>query len=387
MVLSFYYPPDLSAGSFRAAAFVRLLADALPSGSQVDVLTTMPNRYHSYKANALDEETVKNVHIRRFNVLSHKSGMADQSRAYFGFTWKVLRAVRGQRYDLVYATSSRLFTGFLGAICARQQKTSLYLDIRDIFVDTIQDILPKPVVNLLLPFLNVIEGFTIRSAKRVNLVSGGFLRYFEERYSKQQFVVFPNGIDDEFLDVDFSQCMKANNKGRRIILYAGNIGEGQGLERIVPHLAERLKDRWCLRLIGDGGMSGKLEANIKELGLDNVELLNPVSREQLIVQYRCADVLFLHLNDYQAFHKVLPSKLFEYAATGKPILAGVAGYAEHFINSEIFNAQTFPPCDAVQGEIALARLSLEYTERKDFIARYQRRFIIDKLVRDVLSVV
>jgi len=31
-----------------------------------------------------------------------------------------------------------------------------------------------------------------------------------------------------------------------------------------------------------------------------------------------ADVLFLHLNAYKAFEKVLPSKIFEYAATGRP---------------------------------------------------------------------
>ena len=46
------------------------------------------------------------------------------------------------------------------------------------------------------------------------------------------------------------------------------------------------------------------------------------------------DVLFLHLNDYSAFRKVIPSKIFEYAATGKPIVAGVSGYAAEFLRHE-----------------------------------------------------
>ncbi len=45
-----------------------------------------------------------------------------------------------------------------------------------------------------------------------------------------------------------------------------------------------------------------------------------------------SDILFVHLNDLEAFHKVLPSKLFEYAATAEArglrcIIAGAGGAA------------------------------------------------------------
>ena len=46
-------------------------------------------------------------------------------------------------------------------------------------------------------------------------------------------------------------------------------------------------------------------------------------------------ILFIHLNAYPAFEKVLPSKIFEYAATGKPILAGVSGYSADFIRNNL----------------------------------------------------
>ena len=72
-------------------------------------------------------------------------------------------------------------------------------------------------------------------------------------------------------------------------------------------------------------------------------LLQPVKRDELIEIYQSADVLFLHLNDFDAFKKVLPSKIFEYAATGKPIWAGVAGYAAEFITSKIENSAVFFP--------------------------------------------
>ena len=70
-----------------------------------------------------------------------------------------------------------------------------------------------------------------------------------------------------------------------------------------------------------------------------------MKRDELIKIYQSADILFLHLNDYDAFKKVLPSKLFEYGALGKPIWAGVAGHAAEFIKENITNAAVFSPCN------------------------------------------
>ena len=50
--------------------------------------------------------------------------------------------------------------------------------------------------------------------------------------------------------------------------------------------------------------------SVEHLSMSNVEILNPVARDALMDVYRQADVLFLHLNAYKVFHKVLPSKIF-----------------------------------------------------------------------------
>ncbi len=89
-------------------------------------------------------------------------------------------------------------------------------------------------------------------------------------------------------------------------------------------------------------------------------------RAALLDVYRDAHVLFLHLGRLPAFEKVLPSKLFEYAALGKPVLAGVAGYAARFIRDEITNATVFAPGD-VQGAVrAFDALQLVNRARPEF---------------------
>ena len=55
---------------------------------------------------------------------------------------------------------------------------------------------------------------------------------------------------------------------------------------------------------------------------------------------------------------MLPSKLFEYAALGKPIWAGVAGFTASFVTSEITNAAVFHPCNAEDALRAFERLQL-----------------------------
>jgi len=382
LVLSFYFEPDLSAGSFRNSTLVQALSEKLTADDEVVVITTIPNRYQSFLVSAPRNESAGNVRIYRIPLSTHKSGIIDQSLAFTSYARGVFQVTQNQSYDLVYASSSRLMTAFLGTIVARRKRIPLYLDIRDIFTETIRDSYPRSSVRLLLPLFKHIEIFSIRSAARVNLVSPGFMEYFRKIDTAKSFCVFTNGIDlidDGCSDEQFS------HSDYKEILYAGNIGEGQGLHRIIPNIASRLAPSWRIRIIGDGARRSLLEKAIS--GLDNVILVKPVPRHELYKYYQNASVLFIHLNDYSVFEKVIPSKLFEYAASEKPILAGVQGVTATFIRDNIENAAIFLPCNADGFFKALETLRLENTPRRDFCERYQRSYITGEMVADILGLV
>jgi glycosyltransferase involved in cell wall biosynthesis len=170
------------------------------------------------------------------------------------------------------------------------------------------------------------------------------------------------------------------------VVYAGNIGEGQGLHLILPRLASRLADRVEFTVIGDGGRRSQLKQSLATAHVRNVTLLPPVSRLALIEEYRKADVLFLHLNDYDAFRKVLPSKIFEYAALGKPIWAGIAGYSAGFVVEEVRNASVFTPCDVDGAVESFDRLELRDMPRPEFITKFRRSNIMNQMAADLLRV-
>lgn len=344
----------------------------------------MPNRYASYNIDAPEYEEDGNLRVHRIPLPDHASGMVDQSKAFLVFARKTLRIARRNDYDMVYASSSRLMTAVLGSWVSRRKKIPLYLDIRDIFVDTINDVLPGKLTRSLIPVFSMLERFAIQRAKVVNLVSGGFYSYFKQRYPNQKYVCYTNGIDNDFLNV-VPGPVQESSADIVTLLYAGNIGEGQGLHRIVPHLASELGDGYFIKIIGDGGRRRELEEAIKTAGVNNVSLAPPVPRDTLLQEYAQSDILFMHLNDYDAFKKVLPSKVFEYGAMGKPILAGVSGYAAQFISDEVSNAVVFSPCDAKGAVAALQTLQLKTVMRDSFVDKFSRAHIMDQMADDVIA--
>jgi Glycosyl transferase 4-like domain/Glycosyl transferases group 1 len=384
LVLSFYFRPDLSAGSFRASTLVDALLESLPAGASIDVITTAPNRYISYTREFREVETQGPLTIRRIALPVHRSDLWGQSRAFLHFARCANRRAANISYDIVFATSSRLMTAALGAWIARRAGARLYLDIRDIFVDTIGDIFRR-IGGVLRRPLSALERWTMRRADRINLVSRGFENYFRSRYPDRSYSWFTNGIDEEFLRADWSIHRVRDAQQPLRVVYAGNIGEGQGLQSILPQLALKLGRRVQFSVIGDGGRRELLLDMLRQSGAQNVEVLPPISRSALLEAYANADILFLHLNAHAAFEKVLPSKIFEYAATGKPIWAGVAGYAAHFISAEVSNAAVFAPCDVSQAMEKLESLILKDEPRRNFTERYARRNIAKAMADDILE--
>ncbi len=384
LYLTYYFRPDLCAGSFRNSSLFEAVLNQIGENDFVHVITTIPNRYGSYSVEGLKEETGKNYRIDRLTVPMHASGMAEQAKAFRAYYNGAMKLINGEHYDMVFASSSRLFTAYLGKKCAVKNHCPLYLDIRDIFVDTMKDIFKdKKFIQIPAVWaLGFIERYTFKNANHINLISGGFRSYFE-KYKKPTYTEYTNGIDDVFIEAGKEPSV---DKGKPyIITYAGNMGSGQGLEKIVPEAAKKLGPDYKFRLIGDGGTRKLLEAKLKELNVDNVELLNPVARKELIEYYKDSTFLFFHLNDLEAFKKVMPSKMFEYGAFDKPIIAGVGGFAAQFVEKNIPNHILFKPTDVDDFVRQMKTYQIKFERRDEFIQNFSRKSIDEKLAASIVG--
>ena len=113
--------------------------------------------------------------------------------------------------------------------------------------------------------------------------------------------------------------------------------------------------------------------------------VNLLYLEELLEIYRDSDFLFLHLNDYDAFKKVLPSKIFELATYDKPIIAGVGGYANKFISENVSNTILFNPCDVAEMVSGLQNYNYVNEKRECFISKFSRANINRDMAKSILN--
>ncbi len=387
LVLSFNFQPDLCAGSFRSTALVKVLQTKIALTDSIEVLTTTPNRYHSFNNQAPVFEQKDNLIIRRIPLPAHKNSIFGQIFAFTFYAKSVLKYTKKYDYTLIYASSSRLFTALLGAIIARRKPTLLFLDIRDIFSEAVLEAFQNPVFKFLMKvflvtILKMTEKFSVNTAQHLNLVSEAFADNF--KYFKGKISFFTNGIDEVFLKHSFQLTIQNQPQ---IITYAGNIGNGQGLEKIIPAAAKALEGKYIFNIIGDGNTKALLEEKLRILNVNNVNLFKPVSQEMLINFYQKSDFLFLHLNDAKAFEKVLPSKIFEYGASNKTIIAGVSGFARNFIEKNVKNVILFKPCDVGNLLEKLENHRFSTVNRSDFIEKFNRKALMDEMAKIILAMI
>lgn len=104
-------------------------------------------------------------------------------------------------------------------------------------------------------------------------------------------------------------------EGKKVILYAGNLGEKQGLESIIE-VAERTQgENYVFLIVGQGGGKDKLVKHAAEKGLKNV-VFKPLQPYELLPALLCLADCHLVIQKRGAADAVLPSKLTNILAIG-----------------------------------------------------------------------
>lgn len=386
LILSLHFVPDISAGAFRVKALLDELQTTYAADVFVDLITTTPNRYEESSKVVEDSIKASNINVNRISVPHTVNGILGNIIVWLIYAFYAYRITRNQNYKIVFATSSKLMTAYLGYRISKRNKSKLFLDIRDLFPDTIAS-LKITRFSVIHKIISYTEKITFRHASVVNIVSDGFRNYVSKFVSGDKIRCYTNGVDEVFLNYDFKQ-RKQPNGSKRTLLYIGNIGEGQGLEEILPHLLPMLPEHINVRVIGSGNNVQMLKNRVSEFQ-HKISIEGPMPREKICQEYAKADFLFLHLRNVSAFEKVLPSKIFEYGSTGKPILAGVNGYSAKFIKNNLQGVEVFEPHNSEDAIIKLSSLDSgpSFYNRTNFKIKFSRKKIIKGICTELLRLI
>ena len=168
------------------------------------------------------------------------------------------------------------------------------------------------------------------------------------------------------------------------IVFAGNLGDAQGLDLMVDAALE-LKDspiRWYL--VGDGRARARLEQKVLDCGVsEQVTFVGRVSEAEADRHVHFADCAYLSFKDNKIFNMTLPAKLQTYLACGTPILAAAGGESARLVGDNGIGFVCPPKLEAlVQTASKAAAMSRQDRSAMGQAAReyYEAHFTQDTLV-------
>ncbi len=174
-----------------------------------------------------------------------------------------------------------------------------------------------------------------RLADRVLLDTRSHAEFFRETFGlpAEKFWVLPIGADDRVFRPDRG----ASRNGRPYtVLHFGRYIPLHGLETVV-RAARLLEDRGAacrFLMVGDGEERARIEILARQLRLRSVEFRAPETPERLARTMREADLCLGIFGETGKASRVIPNKVYEAMAAGKPVITGDSPAARELLTNE-----------------------------------------------------
>lgn len=331
--VSQWYDPEVGSAAIPGA-IVRALG---ARGHEVEVVTGFPNYptgdiYEGYKVRPYVKERLRGVTVHRVALYaSHDDSAVRRILNFLSFmvSASTLGAWKARRADaaLVYSTPGTV--GAAGWVLAKLFRTPFVLYIQDVWPDTVTatGMLPsrlvRPVEWVLHRFCNAVY----RAASHVAVISPGMKELLVARgVPEDKVLIVFNWIDEDV----FRPLEPGDRSGRPFeVMYAGNLGDVQGLDTAVHALARARQDAdVTLRLIGHGVAEQSLRQLAADLGVGaHVSFEGTRTLEKMSEVLADADVQLVCLKDDPLFHLTMPSKIQANLAAGRPLITSAPGDA------------------------------------------------------------
>jgi len=287
-------------------------------------------------------------------------------------------------------TLRQFFCGWAGVFVSWLKRVPFVLEIRDIWpesIETVGAIRNRPVLRA----LEWLERRMYRAADHIVAVGEGYrAKILEKADVADRISVITNGVDLKFFrpgkpDPKFLHIWDL--EGKFVCSYVGTIGMAHGLE-VVIEAAKVLKAKgrrdisFCL--VGDGADRKRLEAMAQEADVEDLVVFTGRQPKDEVPRILASSgACLIHLRKCELFGTVLPSKIFETMATGRPIIMGVDGEARRIVTEAGAGVAMEP--DSAESLVAAVE---HLADDPRFAARHgraARQYVAQHYNRDVLA--
>lgn len=338
--LTQWYPPE--PGTVVPWAIAQGLRDL---GHEVDVVTGFPNYptgvlMDGYRVRPYQREVddAGNTVHRAPLWPNHDSRAVPRMANYLSFSLGASAVVRAKvpTPDVWLVYSSPATTAIPALRMQRRHRAPVFLLIQDLWPDSVtgSGFVDGRAGRAIDAALTTFCDATYRSAAGIGVISPGMRGMLTDRgVPDAKIHDTPNWVDDDHLlpDVLPSEAERAalGLPRGRLWMYAGNLGELQGLDPLVEAFARRPEAK--LALVGDGVARARLEALAARLGATNVSFLGSVPTAEVGRYIAASDVQVVSLQDTELLRVTMPSKVQGSLAAARPVLVHAAGDAADLV--------------------------------------------------------
>jgi glycosyltransferase involved in cell wall biosynthesis len=228
------------------------------------------------------------------------------------------------KWDGVVWYSPTIFLGPVVRYLTKVSKCRGYLIVRDIFPDWAVDM---GLISKGLPYrvLKLFENYQYSIADVIGVQAKGNLPYFSKWNMKRntKVEVLNNWLAHTGAKPSSITVKDTSLAGRKIFIYAGNMGVAQGIE-ILFQLALYLKEQKGIGFlfVGRGSEMERFRRDATLRSLDNVLFFDQIDADEIPSLYKQCHVGMLSLDIKHKTHNI-PGKFLSYIASGLPVLASV----------------------------------------------------------------
>lgn len=377
--MSSHYFPEVTACSFRIASIVKHLTTI------ESVNVKLVNA--TYDKNVVAEKNQKFEHYIIYNNTGKRKNFILRFFYEFNVAIKCAKMCRLLKPDLIFLTTPFMaFVFVFMYFCHSARGPWVHLDVRDLvwkYYSPTNGHLKAVIFKL----LGVLIERSIKHYDSVSVTNELQRDYLLKALNKES-IVLSNGINREqaakMHAVQTLKCMPDIIK----ICYVGNIGHAQEMSPLIELSYLRNVQ---IDLYGTGAQLLKLQQEFEEKNITNIRIHGKVQNHRVHEIYAASDFVFIGIKDY--IHTAIPSKVYECAMSGKPVLfsggTSLKKYLSKFEN--FFDVSEMLADNVLQSEENLRRcletmkeLDLEKI-RRNVINNYLREDNTELAIRKILS--
>lgn len=241
-----------------------------------------------------------------------------------------------EKPDVVLASSPPIFPMFPTWLVCKLRGIPFVLEVRDLWpASAVQMGILKS--RVLIAIMAWMEKLLYNQSSRIVALTEGIRADICGRgwhVDKVELVTCGADFDRLYPDAPGAALVRARHGwlDRKVVMYFGAIGEANNIPvilRLAAHMRQR--EDIVFVLVGDGMQRDATARQLVSDGLTNVQLLNPVPKDEARQYINAADLCLVTLQDIPLFDGAIPTKLIDYMACGKPVLCGIRGEAERII--------------------------------------------------------